>query len=103
MTYALVHDGTITRTDRIALSNALYALAERFTDHARRWRPETGVPRDLLRQARTLAQLGRAVISPTYEYARAEAFYSAGESILRDEEAAWQFFRTVSTPPSRSR
>lgn len=103
MTFAL-HDGKpATRTDRIGLSNALYGLAERFDDHARRWRPETGVPADLRRQGRTLALIARSVISPTYDYAKAEAFYDAGARILDHEESAWRFFRSATTAPRRSR
>lgn len=103
MTFALVHDGKITRVDRLALSNALYALAERFTEHAHRWARHPDVQADLLRQGRLLAQVGRVVVSSSYDYAKAEAFYSAGDKILGNEEAAWQFFRTLNTPPHRSR
>lgn len=96
-----LHDGRITHTDRIAMSNALYALAERFGEQAQRWKPQSGVPDDMRRQARLLAEVARAVLSPIYPYAKAEAFYEAGDRILANERAAWEFFRSVLTPPTR--
>lgn len=89
----------ITRTDRIALSNALYETAESFATFAQRWRQQTGIPDDMRRQARLLAEVARAVLGTGYEYQRAEAFLDAGTRILANERAAWEFFRCVSTPP----
>ena len=93
-----IHDGTITQLDRIALSHALYETAEQFAELAQRWKPETGIPKDMQRQARLLAQIARAVLGTAYEYARAEAFYDAGRRILANERAAWEFFRCVAPP-----
>lgn len=95
-----IHDGQITPVDRIGMSNALYALAERFAAMSNRWRPETGIPADMQRQARLLAEVARATLSPIYDYAKAEAFYEAGDQILRNERAAREFLRTVQTPPN---
>lgn len=97
----IIHDGTTTHTDRIALSNALYSLAERFGELAQRWGEDTGIPRDMQRQSRLLAQVGRSVLSPVYAYEKAEAFYEAGNRILDNERAAWEFFRCVRTAPRR--
>lgn len=95
-----IHDGRITRTDRIAISNALYELAERYAERSKLWPPTSPMPEDMRRKARTLSQIARAVLSPTFEYARAEAFYDAGCKVLDREIAAWDFFRSVSTHPT---
>lgn len=95
-----IHDGRITHIDRLALSNALYEIAETFAEMSTRWRPETGIPADMQRQARLLAQVARSVLSPVYPYAKGEAFHDAGRHVLANERAAWEFFRTVATPPN---
>lgn len=95
-----IHDGTITRTDRIALSNALYALAERFAERSKLW-PSTSTMRpDMQRKARMLSEVARATLSPIYEYDRADAFYDAGCKVLDREIAAYEFFRSVNAHPT---
>lgn len=95
-----IHDDTVTRTDRIALSNALYALAERYADRSKLWPPTSPIPEDLRRKARMLSTVARAVLSPSYEYARADAFYDAGCRVLDREIAAHEFFRSVNAHPT---
>lgn len=75
-----IHTGTITTTDRIALSHDLFELSESFGEEAKRWRP--AVRRELERNSRLLAELGRGVLSGAADFQRAEAFADAGATTL---------------------
>ena len=97
-----IHDGTVTRTDRISMSAALYELAENLVFEGQMWGMGKPIQRDCQRQARILALVARSVLNPNYEYARAEAYYDAGAKILADEQAARRFFAALSKDGSRA-
>lgn len=75
-----IHTGTITVTDRVALSNDLFELSEAFADEAKRWRPTAR--RELERNSRLLAEIARGVLSGAADFQRAEAFADAGATTL---------------------
>ncbi|MCK2028107.1 hypothetical protein KZC56_17555 [Microbacterium sp. SSW1-47] len=75
-----IHTGTITITDRVALSNDLFELSESFAEEAKRWRPTAR--RELERNSRLLAEIGRGVLSGAADFQRAEAFADAGATTL---------------------
>lgn len=77
-----IHTGTITLTDRVALSNDLFELSESFTVEAKLWRPSSR--RELERSSRVLAELARGVLSGAANYQRAEAFADAGAVLLAE-------------------
>lgn len=79
-----IHTGTITLTDRVALGNDLYELAESLTVEAKSWRPSQR--RELERMSRVLAEIARGVVSGAAEYQRAEAFADAGAVLLAETQ-----------------
>lgn len=89
-----------TRTDRIALSNELFELAEAFIEEARAWNfPDAKIA--LSRSTNTLAPLARHVLSADTDFAKATAYAEAARLILDNVRACRRFFTAVFTEPTR--
>lgn len=86
-----------TNTDRIALSNHLYELAEEFTAEADRWTAENAKA-ECERIARLLAEIARGVLSGAANYAKAEAFREAATVIAAHVIGARRFFDALRAP-----
>jgi hypothetical protein len=93
-------DPEITNTDRIALSNHLYELAESFQLEASVWTsPDAQL--NCARTARKLVEVARHLLSGRADYAKATAYSEAAALILANVVACRRFFTSVLTPPSR--
>ena len=99
----IIHDGRVTLTDRVALSNGLYEVAESMILEAELWTESQYMPADLRRQARKLGEIARHVLTGTADFAKAEAFNEAGRLILGRAIAARRFFESLNTPPLEER
>lgn len=87
-------------TDRIALSNQLYELAESFALEATLWTsPDAQL--NCARSGRQLAEVARLLIAGRADFAKAQAFADAATMIYRSVIAARRFFTAVMTPPTR--
>lgn len=89
-----------TLTDRIALSNQLYELAESFALEATLW-TSTDAQTNCARSGRQLAEVARLLISGRANYAKAQAFAEAATLIYRNVVACRRFFASMLTPPTR--
>ncbi|KNY06858.1 hypothetical protein [Microbacterium sp. GCS4] len=89
-----------TNTDRIALSNELYELAESFLLEAQQW-TSTDAQQQCARSGRTTAEIARQLLSGRADYAKATAYAEAGRLILANVVACRRFFTSMLTPPSR--
>lgn len=88
-------------TDRLAASNALYNLADRFTDEAERWTGETLRPQ-LQRNARLLAQHARQVLT-TGTLEVADAYLEAGDRLINETIADRRLLAEIRRTPNRAR
>lgn len=89
-----------TATDRIALSNHLYELAESFALEATLWSsPEASL--NCARSGRQLAEVARHVVAGRADMAKAQAFADAATMIYRSVVGARRFFTAVLAPPTR--
>lgn len=89
-------------TDRLALSEECYQLAENFTVEANMWKlPEA--KKELSRVALTMAELGRGIVSGAAEPVRADAFIRAAALILGNVVATRRFFTAIVHEPSAGR
>lgn len=89
-----------TNTDRIALANGLYELAESFLLEATLWKDDDAMEL-LARTGRKLAEVARAVPSGAADYPKANAYAEAADLILKNVTACRRFFTSVLTPPTR--
>lgn len=96
----MIHTGTVTAIDRIALSNLLYELAESFTEEAERWKPRN--KGELQRTGRLLAELARGVLSGAAQFTTAEAYADAGALQLARAVAQRRALTSILTPPNRT-
>lgn len=92
-----IHDGTITLTDRVALSNDLFALARKFIAEADKWQPQHA--RAIVRPAGILGELARGVLNGSANFTVAEAYYDAGSVLLARKRSERMFLTAVLTPP----
>lgn len=91
-----------THTDRIALSNQLYELAESFALEVTLWSsPDARL--NLARSGRQLTEVARLLIAGRADYAKAQAFAEAATLIYRNVVATRRFFAAVMHEPTRSR
>lgn len=90
----IIHDGTITNIDRVALSNALLEVAEGFMQEQELWTMSAPAQTEFARNARLLAEIGRGVLSGAADFTKAEAFHEAGRLQLGRAIAARRFFAT---------
>lgn len=89
-----------TLTDRIALSNQLYELAEGFMLEATLWK-SSNARLNCARSGRQLAEVARQLLSGRANYAKAQAFAEAASLILRNVIATRRFFTSVLAEPTR--
>lgn len=87
---------TALDTERVATSNMLLELADTFILESHLW-AEQGAKHELIRSARLLAEIGRAVLTSA-DLDKAEAFIAAGEHIIDTVQGARRFFTCLSTP-----
>lgn len=92
------HPAAAIEIDRLALSNELLALADRFALESTLWR-EPGCRDQLATDARLLATLGRAVLA-TADPDVARAYAEGATRVIRNVEGTRRFFQTVLTPPA---
>lgn len=97
----IIHDGTITNIDRIALSNALLEVAETFLQEAELWPMSPSSQAEFTKNARLLAEIARGVLSGAADFTKAEAFHEAGRLQLGRAMAARRFFTSVKHKPKR--
>lgn len=83
--------------DRVSTSNHLHELAESFALEATMW-AEPRSKNELLRTARRLADIARAVVTSA-DLDKARAYADAATMILRNVQGTRRFFQTVLTPP----
>lgn len=86
-----------TNTDRIALANHLYELAESFLLEATLWKDDEAKV-NLARTGRKLAEVARALPSGAADYPKSNAYAEAADFILKNVIACRRFFTTVLTP-----
>lgn len=89
-----------TNTDRIALSNQLYELAESFLLEAQQW-TSTDAQQQCARSGRTTAEIARQLLAGRADFAKATAYAEAAQLILANVTACRRFFTSMLTPPSR--
>ncbi|MEV4738528.1 MULTISPECIES: hypothetical protein [unclassified Microbacterium] len=89
-----------TNTDRIALSNQLYELAESFLLEAQLW-TSTDAQQQCARSGRTIAEIARQLLAGRADFAKATAYADASKLILDNVIACRRFFTSMLTPPSR--
>ncbi|WP_067200155.1 hypothetical protein [Microbacterium sp. XT11] len=89
-----------TNTDRIALANALYELAESFALEATLW-TSSDAQHNCARTGRLLAEIARQLIAGRANYDKAKAFEDAGRLIHANVVACRRFFTSLLTPPTR--
>lgn len=89
-----------TNTDRIALSNQLYELAESFALEATLW-ADAEAKLGCARSGRQLAEVARQLIAGRADFAKAQAFADAAGLIYRNVVATRQFFTSITTQPTR--
>ena len=89
-------------TDRIALSNQLYELAESFALEATLW-PQPEAQLNLARSGRQLAEVARQLLSARADFAKAQAFAEAATLIYRNVVATRRFFAALMHEPKTSR
>ncbi|WP_298038350.1 hypothetical protein [uncultured Microbacterium sp.] len=92
----------ILDVDRIALSNELYELSERFAMEAVLWTPQAAHD-ECVRVARTLAQIARGVISGAADFRKAEAFRDAARMLSEYVVGARRLFDGLSHLPNVER
>lgn len=89
-------------SDRLALSEELYTLAEGFTLEANMWKlPEAKA--ECSRCAMTLADLARGVVRGNTDVDHADAFARAGATILGNVVATRRFFTSIIHTPAVDR
>lgn len=89
-----------TLTDRIALSNQLYELAEGFALEATLW-TSSDAKLNCARSGRMLTEVARQLLAGRADYAKAQAFDEAAKLILANVVATRRFFTSLLTPPTR--
>lgn len=89
-----------TLTDRLALSNQLWELAESFALEATMWK-DSDAKVSCARSARQLAEVARQLIAGRADYAKATAFADAATMIYRSVVSCRRFLTATLTPPSR--
>lgn len=89
-----------TNTDRIALSNQLYELAESFALEATLWK-DSDAKLNCARSGRQLAEVARQLLGGRANFAKAQAFADAATSIYRSVVACRRFLTSTLTPPTR--
>lgn len=89
-----------TNTDRIALSNQLYELAESFLDEAQLW-TSTDAQHQCARSGRIIAEIARQILAGRADYAKATAYAEASTLILANVTACRRFFTATLTKPTR--
>lgn len=89
-----------TLTDRVALSNELYELAESFLFEAQQW-TSTDARQQCARSGRITAEIARQLLSGRADYAKATAYVEAGRLILANVVACRRFFTAALTKPTR--
>lgn len=89
-----------TNTDRIALSNQLYELAESFALEATLWKADQA-KLNLARSGRQLAEVARQLLSRRADFAKAQAFADAATSIYRSVVACRRFLTSTLAEPTR--
>lgn len=82
--------------DRVALSNELQTLGERFALEATLW-ADRGCREQLEHDARLLATIGRAVLT-TADLDKAQAYADVARRVIGNVEGCRRFFLT---PPAR--
>lgn len=87
-----------TNTDRIALSNNLYELAESFALEATLW-TSSDAQLQCARTGRLLAEVARQLLSGRADYTKAEAFQDAATLLLANVVGCRRFFASLLTPP----
>lgn len=93
-----IHTGEITQTDRISLSNDLYALADALMQEAERWAVNM---RPLIeRGARHLADLARHALNERSDFAVLEAYHDAGHVMLREVAGRRHLIDAVTIKPN---
>jgi hypothetical protein len=95
----MIHSDTITIVDRVALSNALFEIAESFVQEATLWPLMPSARDEFNRTARKLAEIARGVLGGYADFAKAEAFHDAGLIQLGRAMAARRFVTAFETPP----
>lgn len=89
-----------TNTDRIALSNQLYELAESFALEATLGK-DSDAKLNCARSGRQLAEVARQLLGGRANFAKAQAFADAATSIYRSVVACRRFLTSTLTPPTR--
>lgn len=84
--------------DRIAVSNELFEISERFMLEATLW-SEPGCRVELERVARHLSVIARRTLTAG-DIEVADAYARSADLLMRNIEGTRRFFRTVLTPPS---
>lgn len=82
-----IHTDAPTLTDRVALSNALYELAESCALEASMWLGGR-LKAELNRSATLLGRLARNSLVARVDHAKAEAYLDAGQRMLASAQAA---------------